>query len=296
MFVLGNPRRVVAGVRKDCTKCRRIRLKTVELKMAAHAPEQSIIAPPFYAVQVDIAHGFNAVPWKKARNKIALYALVIVCVLTSATSILALEGISCEDVVAALERHSARHGVPGVLYVDNGTQLTSLGSVSFTLQDLENKLQDWLDLKIVVSCPKVHEERGRVERSIRLIREMLEQIGEGTPSPQSPKMWETTFARVAYALNDLPIAKGNTHSGTVMDNFDIITPNRILLGRNKKRGMSGEGIDFESSANLQRLLAGRQEIFSMWYHLYIEIIHLLNATPGKWKRSDPPLNPVVLGG
>ena len=108
LFVLGNPRRVISGVRKVCSKCRRIRLKTVELKIAAHSAERSTIAPPFYVVQVDIAYGFNAVPWKKARNKVALYALVIVCILTSATSILALEGISCKDVVAALERHSAR--------------------------------------------------------------------------------------------------------------------------------------------------------------------------------------------
>ena len=77
--------------------------------MAAHAAERSIIAPPFYALQVDIAYGFNAVPWKKARNKVELYALVVVYILTSANSILALEGISCEDVVAALERHSACH-------------------------------------------------------------------------------------------------------------------------------------------------------------------------------------------
>ena len=37
MFILGNPRRVAARSRKDSSKCRRIRLKTVELKMAAHS-------------------------------------------------------------------------------------------------------------------------------------------------------------------------------------------------------------------------------------------------------------------
>ena len=104
-------------------------------------------------------------------------------------------------------------------------------------------------------------------------------------------MWETTFARIANALNDLPVAKGNTHSGTVMGNFDIIMPNRILLCRNNRKGISGEGIDFESSANLQRLLARSHEIFSTWYRLYIENIHLLNAPSGKWSKSDPPLNP-----
>ena len=71
-------------------------------------------------------------------------------------------------------------------------------------------------------------------------------------------MWETTYARIANALNDILIAKENSHSSTVTGNFDIIMPNRILLGRNNRRGMSGEGIDFESSGNLQRMLARSQ--------------------------------------
>ena len=126
MFVLGNPRGIVSRIRKDCTRCRRIHLKTVELKMAHHAQERALVAPPFYAIQLDIAYGFSAVPWKKARNKVTLYALVVVCVLTSATSILSLEGISTEDIVAALERHSSRYGVPGIIFTDNGTQLAAL--------------------------------------------------------------------------------------------------------------------------------------------------------------------------
>ena len=83
----------------------------------------ALVSPPFYAIQLDIAYGFSAVPWKKARNKVTLYALVVVCVLTSATSILSLEGISTKDIVAALERHSSRYGVPGIIFTDNGTQL-----------------------------------------------------------------------------------------------------------------------------------------------------------------------------
>ena len=103
--------------------------------------------PPFYAVQMDIAYGFSTVPCKKARNKVPLYALVIVCILSSATSILSLEGLECQDVVAALERHSAHHGVPAVLYVDNGPQLVYLEGIKFTPQDLENDLRQKLDLR-----------------------------------------------------------------------------------------------------------------------------------------------------
>lgn len=117
---------------------------------------------------------------------------------------------------------------------------------------------------------------------------MLVRTGEGTPSPLLPLMWEVMFARIANALNDLPIAEGNT-SNTVTRNFNIITPNRLLLGRNNRRGLSGEGIDFESSANLQRMLALSHKIFSIWYRLYLDNIHLLNMAPDKWRKSDPPL-------
>ena len=87
-----------------------------------------------------------------------LYALVVVCVLTSATSILSLEEISTEDIVVALERHSSRYGVPGIVFTDNGTQLAALTSTSFTPRSLENELKEKLDVKVVVSCPKAHEE------------------------------------------------------------------------------------------------------------------------------------------
>ena len=53
-------------------------------------------------------------------------------------------------MVAAVERHSTRYGVPGAIYVDNGTQLVSMASAKFTPQDLENELRDKVDVKVVV--------------------------------------------------------------------------------------------------------------------------------------------------
>ena len=55
-----------------------------------------------------------------------IYALVIVCIMTGTTNILALEGLETADVVQALERHASRHGIPAVIFVDNGTQLKTL--------------------------------------------------------------------------------------------------------------------------------------------------------------------------
>ena len=71
---------------------------------------------------MDICYGFKGQTYKRSRAVIKIYALVIVCLLTGDTNIMALEGIETQDVCAALERHSNRYGVPGFVYVDNGTQ------------------------------------------------------------------------------------------------------------------------------------------------------------------------------
>ena len=48
------------------------------------------------------------------------------------------QAISIEDVMAALEKHSSRNSVPGIIFTDNGTQLAALTSTSFTPRSLEN--------------------------------------------------------------------------------------------------------------------------------------------------------------
>jgi len=122
MMVLNNPRRVIQRIRQHCPKCRIIAKRTLELRMLNHPSVRTHIAPPFYHCQIDTVFGFKGQSYKNARKTMKIYALVIVCLLTGATNILALEGLETQDVVQALERHSARHGVPAVLFVDNGTQ------------------------------------------------------------------------------------------------------------------------------------------------------------------------------
>ena len=126
-----------------------------------------------------------------------------------------------------------------------------------------------------------------MERRIRLIRDMLQRTGEAISAPQSPLMWETTFARISNVLNDHPIGKSN-QTNLSSDTFDIITPNRLILGRNNRRGLSSEGLDFEASANLQKVLSRSHEIFQVWFKIYMENIHLLNmASTLKWTKSGP---------
>lgn len=283
MHAVNSPRRVIARVRKDCIKCKIIFKKTLELKMGNHGPERTLIAPPFYNCQMDIAYGFTASAWKNARKTFQIYALVIVCLLTSATNILVLEGIETQDVVQALERHSSRFGVPAKVYVDSGSQLVNLDSASFSLRDVDAIVYDNIGLQVKVSAPKSHEERGRVEAKIKIIRQCLLKLSVKGSDPMTTVAWETLFSKIANQIDDVPFALGS--SSNVHDfGKELLTANRIKLGRNNYRSLEGS-ISLNGATEV-KLLQRNREIQKFFYQLILDRLHHLIPRPPKWNKSD----------
>ena len=284
MMVLNNPRRVIQCIRKHCPRCRIISKRTAELRMMHHPAARTHLAPPFYHCQVDTVFGFKGQAYKNSRKTFKMYALVIVCLLTGATSILAIEGLETQDVIQAIERHSARHGVPAVMFVDNGTQLIALEHATFSIRDVETHLHDSLGMRIVVSNAKSHEERGRVEAKVKVLRNMLEKLSVKAHDPMTAIQWETLFAKISSRIDDVPIAKC-TNSNLTDPGWDIITANRLKLGRNNNRALEG-CINLPKGVGADKLLRRNQEIQKLWYQMLIDRIHHLIPRPAKWGKTD----------
>ena len=279
-------RRVVKRIKKDCTLCRIMEKKTMEVEMASHPRARTIIAPPFYSSMIDIAFGFKGQPFKRSRSSVKVYALICVCLVTGATSIMAMEGLETQDVVSALERHASRHGIPKDIYVDNGTQLLALKDVRFSIRDINARLYDSVGMRVHESIAKSHEERGRVERRIRAIRETLEKLGVQTSTPLSTLQWETLFAKIASMLDDLPLARGDKSNVTNLG-YDILTANRLKLGRNNNRALEGPGFTIDNTATPYDILERNREIYQTWYQLFIDNINMLTVKPNKWNENSP---------
>lgn len=294
MYVPAAAKRIIQKVRSDCTRCRIIFKKTVELEMQKHAFPRTMIAPPFYNAMVDIAYGFPGLAYKNARKRVAIYALVMVCLLTGATSIMALEGIETQDVVHALERHSSKYGAPAEIFIDNGTQLKALEHAEFSIRDADAQVYDAIGMRITVSAAKSHEERGRVERRIGLLRDMLERMVDPTTA-QTALQWETLFAKVSSTIDDLPLAKGNT-SNEAQLGCEILTANRIKMGRNSSRSLAAPGILLDMPASLTKLLERNRQMYHTWYQLFIDQVHLLALKPNKWQTTSrlPVIDDIVL--
>ena len=72
---------------------------------------------------------------------------------------------------------------------------------------------------------------GKVERKFKSIQESMTKMLEH--KRLSIIEWETIGDEIANCVNDLPLAIGNVVSD--LQNLDILTPNRLMNGRNNDR-------------------------------------------------------------
>jgi len=273
-------RAIISSYRKSCPKCRRNVKKVVEQELADFPVCRTSVAPPFYYAMLDIAMSFSAKPYKDSRKTLIAHALVMVCLVTSSTSIWVIDGLSTQAVVQALERHAARYGMPGEIYVDPGTQLDKLRDVEFNLRDVNLHTFQRMRFKVTTAAPKAHQAQGRVERRIRTIRDMLQRLSDTTSHCNTLLGWETVFARIASQIDDVPIARGTSTAPTDLG-WEIITPNRLKLGRNNFRCLEGEVV---IEACPQTQLERNRDLLREWHSIFIERVQLL--VPPHQKPTD----------
>jgi hypothetical protein len=262
----------------------------VERELADFPAFRSSVAPPCYFAMVDIAMSFKARSSKDTRATTTAHALVLVCLVTSSTNILVLDGLSTQAVTQALERHASRYGMPAILYVDPGTQLVKLRDAAFDLKDVHHQLFQRMKFDVFTSAPKAHQSQVRVERRIRLIRDMLQNLFDTTTHCNTLLGWETVFARIASQIDDVPIARSTSTAPSDLG-WDIITPNRLKLGRNNFRQLDGEIVLVSCP---QSQLDRNRAILHEWYTIFIDRIHLLVPGHEKEKGRRTRVGDVVL--
>ena len=93
--------------------------------------------------------------------------------------------------------------------------------------------------------------------------------------------WETLGYEVSNAVNNLPLGLGNKVS--CLENLDILTPNRLLLGRNNDRCPSGP---FRTADSFKHVLETNLGIYRSWFKSWlVSYVPTLMHRP-KWHDSD----------
>ena len=93
--------------------------------------------------------------------------------------------------------------------------------------------------------------------------------------------WETVMSSIANHLNNLPLSRPSSRTISRPE-YDILTPNKLIHGRNNQRSLIGPLlIDSSPSSVLERIIES-QEYF---YKLLEKQVHLL-VPRNVWSKSD----------
>ena len=221
------------------------------------------IAPSFYISQVDLTGPYLSYSPHNKRNTVKIWFAVFCCSTTSTVSLKVMEDYSSPGFIQSFIRFACEHGYPKLLVSDPGSQLLKsydVMKISFT--DLKNKLHKDMGVEFDVVPVGGHNVTGKVERKIREVKQSISKSFHNRKL--SILQWETVGAEVANAINDMPLALGNNVAD--FESMDILTPNRLRLGRNNNRSPVAP---MHVTSDPSKFFQENSSIFDCWFECWL---------------------------
>ena len=280
-----NGKSLAVEVRQNCAYCRRYKVKLESAKMGLLPVERFTVAPAFYHIQIDLFGPLTSHCTHGRRATVKTWGAVFKCCTTLALSVHVMDGYDTATFLDAFYRHGTRYGWPAKVFIDAGGQLISaFKNGDFSMVDVTATLNSTLGTEIEYEiCPvNAHEAHGLVERSIREVKKILHAVFAGLKMDILRQ--ETVFSWVANELNSLPLCLGSEY--TNLEHADLITPNRLMLGRNNRRTVAGLTL----TAQPGRVLVQIDDIEKAWWNVWAkEKLGSLTPRPAKWSVGEPDI-------
>lgn len=268
-------------IRESCVFCRRYKKRLLEVEMGKVHETRLTIAPAFFNTQVDIMGPFTARCEHNHRSTVKVWGLVFKDPATSAVAVHAMTMYNTASFLLAYTRFSARYGHPSKLYIDEGSQLLKASKeMQYSWVDIAQNLNANHSVGIeYTTCPVGgHNMHGMVERSIQEVKKLFHSVYDGIKLDLFS--YETAFIWTANELNNLPVCLGTRYVN--LDHADLITPSRLLLGRNNRRAPAGL-CRIETPS---RLIDQLDLVYESWWEVWKkERISDFVPQPVKWRKT-----------
>ena len=274
-----NGRYLSKSVSKNCIKCRILWKNRLKVLMGPLGDDNLKIAPAFYTSQVDLCGPYSSFSNVNKRATVKIWFVLFACCVTGAIDVRVMEDSSTDSFLLAFVRFSCTYGYPKKLLIDAGSQLVK-GSRDMAISFVDIKHQLNFEYGIPFeTCPVgAHYMHGRAERKIQEVQRSMAKVGH---EKLSILKWETLLATIANTINNLPIGLGNKVDS--IENLDLITPNRLLLGRNNQRSPTST---LTLVDDYSQILETNNRIFKSWFRFWLIscVPELIQVT--KWFKSD----------
>ena len=266
-------------VKRSCERCRYLNKRTVDVAMGPVPGPTLTIAPAFFHTQIDLSGPYKAYSPHNKRTTLKVWLVVYCCCSTSAVVINIMDDYSTSSFIQSFMRLACQVGFPKKLFCDEGSQLIKgCQSMKLNFSDIKYQLHKQKSVEFQVCPVGGHNMNGRVERKIKDINASLEKTIHN--ERLSLLQWETIAAVISNSINNLPLAVGSIAEFECMD---LLTPNRLLLGRNNNRSPSG---DFIKCDNPVKILKENSRTYEAWFETWLLTYVPKLMDHDKWFNSD----------
>ena len=256
-------RNLVKSIKHGCKRCRILHKKAIDVVMGPLQNINLCIAPPFYACQVDIFGQFKSYSTANKRATIKVWFTVFCCCTTGAVDIRIMEDYSTESFVQSFIRFSCRFGYSRYILPDAGSQLVKgCETMKYTFTDTKQILSKEYGVEFLVCPVGAHYNHDKVERKIREIKKSV-QVHVNNER-LSIVQWETLMQQIANGINNHPIGIKNKTDD--LEYLDLITPNRLILGRNNERSPNAP---VRISNDYRSQVEQNARLFKAWFKAWL---------------------------
>ena len=252
----------------------------MKVAMGPVHPSHLCIAPAFNNTQVDLCGPFDSFSNGNKRARVKIWIVVFCCSTTGATDCKVMDDYSTDSFILSFIRFACRYGYPSKLYPDAGSQLIKgCNDMVLSFTDIRHKLNTEFGINYEPCPVGAHYVHGKVERKIKEVKRSIEKSLEN--KRLSLLQWETLIQQIANSINNLPIGLGNKVAS--LEELDLITPNRLLLGRNNTRSPTKP---LTLSTDMKKIIQKNEEIFNTWFQSWlVSYVPTLVPQP-KWFKTN----------
>ena len=273
-------------IREACPFCRRYKARLMTRAMGKLHDNRFVIAPPFYGAQCDMFGPLTAICEHNHRSTVKVWGLVFKDPSCGAIAVYCMAKYNTASFVMAYTRHASRYGHPKRVVIDAGSQLVkAVKEMKTSLVELEGlvRIQHQVGIEFRIVPVGSHYQNGQVERGIKEVRNLFQQMYSGLKL--DILSYETAFSWIANELNCFPSCLGSRTDQ--LDNLDLITPSRLMHGRNNRRSLSGHAtVEMPS-----KLLDQMEDTTRAWWKVWEkQRIQDYIAQPSKWLESGGTVN------
>ena len=275
----------------NCRKCKIFKSRLLKVELGKIHESRITIQPPFYTSQCDIFGPIDAACEHQHRSKVKIYGVVFKCPATCAVAIYTMQSYSTDSFLQSYTRFASRYGHPSHLQIDQGSQLmAACKNMQICILDVAKQLATHKVGVSFTTCPvSGHNFHGQVERCIKEIKSLFSRVFAGLRL--DILSYETAFSWIASELNNMPIMLGSRCEN--LEYADLITPSRILLGRNNRNALTG----YARTAKPSRLIKQMDEVYSAWWQAwYNQKLTEFVPQPNLWPQTSyvPQIGDIVM--